>query len=94
MILVTGATGNVGRHLVEALSDANATTRLFVPDPVNARGLRAAGIATVSGSFADDASLREAVDGVASVFLLSPPGTRQMIAQQTRLVDAAEAAGV
>ncbi len=93
MILVTGATGNVGGHLVDVLSGAGASIRLFVHDPAKARELAAAGIEVVQGAFEDDTSMRRAVDGVERVFVLSPPGTEQMVDRQVRVVDAAATAG-
>lgn len=41
MILVTGATGTIGRELVRHLDDGDAPTRVLVRDPARAEGLPA-----------------------------------------------------
>jgi uncharacterized protein YbjT (DUF2867 family) len=74
MILVTGASGNVGGELVSALARAGqpvrALTRSGAPD-----GLPA-GAEAVAGDLNDPASLRPALDGADGVFLL--PGYADM----------------
>ncbi|SEH00540.1 Uncharacterized conserved protein YbjT, contains NAD(P)-binding and DUF2867 domains [Nonomuraea solani] len=71
MILVTGATGNVGGEVVEALRQAGRPVRALVRKPVALEG-----VSQVTGDLNDPASLEEALDGVSSVFLL--PGYRDM----------------
>lgn len=62
MIVVLGATGNVGRPLVEALTAAGEEVRA-----VSRRG-------PVFGDLSDAPSLRPAFEGASAVFLLLPPG--------------------
>ncbi|MBB5936973.1 NmrA family NAD(P)-binding protein [Streptomyces zagrosensis] len=69
-ILVTGATGTVGRHIVAALAASDAQPRALVRDPDAAT--LPAGVHTVRGDLTDPASLEAAVRGVDSVFLLWP----------------------
>ena len=69
-ILVTGATGNIGRHLVEALSIAGATVRALVRDPSAAR--LPDGVEVVRGDLAVPESLESCLADVESVFLLWP----------------------
>ncbi len=64
MILLTGATGNVGRHLVDILVAARSPVRALVRDPGNARALGARGIDGVAGSFEDHDALGRALVGV------------------------------
>ncbi len=90
MILITGATGNVGTALMEALAGRRDVRALTRNEKAAAR-LRAAGAEAVVGSFDDIAG---ALDGVDRMFLLSPAGAEQMAAEQIRAVDAARAAGV
>ncbi|GAA3794893.1 NAD(P)H-binding protein [Streptomyces phyllanthi] len=75
MILVTGATGNVGGELVAQLAEAGRAVRALVrrTDAGNAlpRGAEA-----VAGDLNDPKSLRPALDGVRGVFLL--PGYADM----------------
>ncbi|MFG1707824.1 NmrA family NAD(P)-binding protein [Nonomuraea sp. M3C6] len=69
-ILVTGATGNVGRQLVSMLIEAGATPRALTREPRSA-GLPD-GVQVVGGDLTDPGSLDAALDGVESVFLLWP----------------------
>jgi uncharacterized protein YbjT (DUF2867 family) len=73
MILVTGATGNIGRELVLALHERAQPVRAL------AHGERPAAlrdVPVVEGDLDDPPSLRSALDGVQAVFLL--PGYRDM----------------
>jgi uncharacterized protein YbjT (DUF2867 family) len=94
MIAVTGATGSIGRYLVPALLAAGAEVRALVHSEDSARALREQGVEVVIGSFEDTASLDRVLAGCERLFLLSPPGTDMMVAQQLRAVDRARAAGV
>ncbi|MGO6667731.1 SDR family oxidoreductase [Rhizobium ruizarguesonis] len=68
-ILVTGATGNVGRQVVEHLVKRGADVRALVRDPSKADF--PAGVSVVQGDFLDVDSLRNAMSGVSTLFLLS-----------------------
>lgn len=70
MILVTGATGGVGRHFVSGLLAEGFTVRAMSRDPDTAR--LPPGGDVVRGDLADAASLAAALAGVESVFLLWP----------------------
>ncbi|GII75786.1 nucleotide-diphosphate-sugar epimerase [Sphaerisporangium rufum] len=70
MILVTGATGNVGRHVVQMLLERGAKVRALTRDPARADLPAAAGVAR--GDLADPGSLDAALDGVDTVFLVWP----------------------
>lgn len=70
MILVTGATGNVGREVVQALANAGAPVRALV------RATSDLPVAQAVGDLDDPGSLDTALDGVRGVFLL--PGYRDM----------------
>jgi len=69
MILVTGATGTVGREVVRLLTEANAKVRALTRDPSKARF--ASSVEVVRGDFDDVASLEAATKGVEKVFLLA-----------------------
>src|SRR3712207_1722287 len=69
-ILVTGATGNVGRHLVAQLRDMGATVRALVRDPDMVRLPK--GVEVVRGDLTEPEPLHAAADGVGSAFLLWP----------------------
>jgi uncharacterized protein YbjT (DUF2867 family) len=68
-ILVTGATGTVGRQVVEQLTKRGADIRALVRDPAKAKF--AAGVSVVQGDLLDIDSLREAFAGVSTLFLLN-----------------------
>lgn len=68
-ILVTGATGTVGRHVVEQLVTRGADIRALVRDPAKA-GLPA-GVEVVKGDLLHVDALRAAVSGVSTLFLLN-----------------------
>lgn len=92
MILVTGATGNVGGHLVPLLCGSGAPVRGLVRSPEKAEALRGYDCEVAIGSFEDAESLDEAMRGVDRVFLLSPAGEGQVEAE-TAVVEAAERSG-
>ena len=71
MILVTGATGNVGKPMVELLSDAGVPFRAFVRDPERARAVLGADVGLARGDFAEPATLDAALGGADRMFLLS-----------------------
>jgi uncharacterized protein YbjT (DUF2867 family) len=73
MILVTGATGNVGRHVVARLATAGRAVRALTRRPQD--GSWPTGVAVVGGDLTDTASLDSALAGVESVFLFAAPGT-------------------
>ncbi|MFI5661885.1 NAD(P)H-binding protein [Streptomyces sp. NPDC051684] len=68
MILVTGATGVAGREVLAALS--GHPVRALVRDPAKARALPPGAEAAI-GDYADGASLRAALQGVTSAFLVT-----------------------
>jgi uncharacterized protein YbjT (DUF2867 family) len=68
MITVTGATGNVGRALVQALAAAGEQVTAVSRRPPAAAG---PGVRPRAGDLADPASLRAALDGAEALFLLT-----------------------
>lgn len=90
MILVTGATGRVGRELVRELDTARAGVRVLVRDLARAAGL-AASAERVVGDLDEPATLIPAFDGIDRLFLLTP-GIG--VDQAANAIDAARSAGV
>lgn len=92
-VLVTGATGMVGRHVVSALRDRGVRTRAFVRDPERGVELLGAEVQLAVGDFADRASLDRALVGIDRVFLAcgNVPGQVEL---ECAAIDAARAAGV
>lgn len=68
-ILVTGATGRVGRHVVDQLIARNADVRVLVRDPAKANF--ASNVDVVQGDMLDTDALRRAFNGVRTLFLLN-----------------------
>src|SRR3954471_24775631 len=68
-ILVTGATGSVGRQIVEQLVSRGADVHALVRDPAKAKF--PAGVTVVQGDLLDVDSLRGAFSGVSTLFLLN-----------------------
>ncbi|MFG1657687.1 SDR family oxidoreductase [Micromonospora chersina] len=90
MILVTGATGNVGRRVVERLVAAGHGVRAVTRDPVRAK--LPAGVEVVAADLADPETLRPHLAGVDAVFLIWPfvePATAAQLAPRVAAVLAA-----
>ena len=68
-ILVTGATGRVGRHLVQQLVQRAAKVRVLTRNPASADF--PATIEVMQGDLLDLAALRRAFAGVSTLFLLN-----------------------
>lgn len=92
-ILVIGATGTIGRHLLEELQKRKAGFRALVRSTEKARLLEQKGYRVAMGDLADPASLKRAMYGISKVFLVSAPSEQQVVLQQNA-IEAAKAAGV
>lgn len=89
MILVTGATGTVGREVMRRLP-ADAPVRVLARNPSRVAGA-GPGAEVVAGDYGDPASLERVMRGVRSAFLVT---TRVAGDQDALFVEAARAAGV
>ncbi len=87
MILVTGATGNIGNRVVGMLAARGERCRAFVRDIAKAAQVRAATVGVVAGDFADPASVRAALDGVDAVLLCSGNDPHQ-VDHERNVIDA------
>ena len=73
MIIVTGATGQLGRGIVERLLERVDAGQIGVSvrDPKKAEDLAARGVRVRRGDFDDAASLRDAFEGASQVLIVS-----------------------
>lgn len=92
-ILVTGATGKLGRRVVSRLLQKEAKVRVLTRRREDALKLWGDRVDIAAGNFSDPASLKEASRGIGTLFLLSPIG-ETLAADQNAVIDAALSAGV
>ncbi len=90
-ILVLGATGTVGRQVVEQLFERGVDVRAFVRDPTKATF--PVDVTVVRGDLLDVDSVRGAFSGVSTVFLLNAV-TPDEFTQALIVLNLARAAGV
>ncbi|RZK15342.1 MAG: SDR family oxidoreductase [Hymenobacter sp.] len=95
-ILVTGATGGLGKAVVENLlkTVGPATISVLVRDPAKAADLQAQGVTVKPGDYNDYASLVAAFKGVDKLFLVSSNDIPNRVPQHTNVLNAAKEAGV
>ncbi len=94
MILVTGATGNTGRPVVEHLVRRGATVRAAVRSPDRSRGAFDPAVELARLDLTDPATFVPAVAGARAVFLVRPPAISDVAGTLNAFVDAAAGAGV
>ncbi len=97
MIVVTGATGQLGRQIVEGLSTRlpSAQIAVSVRDPEKARDLEQRGIRVCRGDFADPSTLAKAFEGAEQVLIISANKLgEEVIRQHGNAIQAAKDAGV
>lgn len=92
-ILITGATGTVGRHLVQQLTSDGHPVRALTRNPAEAH--LPAGVEVVAGDLTDPGSLTTAFDGVTAAHLITFGGDDgEPLATGPQLVELATRAGV
>jgi uncharacterized protein YbjT (DUF2867 family) len=92
LILVTGATGTVGGHVLRALTAEGAAVRALVRSEERADALRGFDVEVAVGTYEDADAMGRALDGVERVFLVAPTGP-DMAEQELCVVRAVAAAG-
>ena len=92
-IAVTGATGEVGGRVARRLAGRGIAQRLLVRDAGRAAQLDGAEVATITG-YGDRESMRTALEGVQTLFLVPAEESLDRIEQHKTAVDAAIDAGV
>lgn len=95
MILITGASGHLGKAVVENLLKHVPANQVvaFVRDPNKVSDLQAKGVIIRVGHYDDAASLERAMKGVEKVLLISGLDAHRL-EQHKRVIDAAKNAGV
>lgn len=93
MIGVLGPTGQTGTHLMPVLERAGAPVRALAHSHESAVTLKKDNVDLVTGDMRDPAVLARFLDGVSTLFLLTP-ATPDQIEVQNRIVDVAVAAKV
>jgi uncharacterized protein YbjT (DUF2867 family) len=88
MILITGATGAVGKELVKRLARPAERVRALVRDRNRAASIGFPGVDLVEGDFAKVETLDDAMSGVHKAFLLTAPGPDQLD-YESRFLEAA-----
>lgn len=96
MIVVTGATGQLGRLVIENLLKTQAANTLIaaVRDPAKAADLAARGVLVRQADYTQAASLDAAFAGAEKVLLISSSELGQRTAQHRAVIDAAVRSGV
>lgn len=92
MILVTGASGNVGGAVLRELRKTGAPIRAMYRSQADAPKAPA-GVEHVIADFADRASLDRALEGIDRVFLVCSP-IPQLVELETNMVEACRAHGI
>ncbi|MFG1709708.1 SDR family oxidoreductase [Nonomuraea sp. M3C6] len=91
-ILVTGATGTVGRHLVHHLLVRDQKVRALTRDPATTN--LPEGVEVIAGDLTDARTLSAAFDGVTAAHLINFGGDYRLLANGQQIVDLALQAGV
>jgi len=92
MILVTGATGKVGSELIKVLQARKATFQALAHSDGSAQKLTEQGITVKRGSLDQPQAIRAALQGIETVFLLSPSAVEQAQIENS-VIDLAKQAG-
>lgn len=95
-ILVTGATGHLGRQTVDALLKRTPAENIvaLARDPAKAADLAKQGIEIRQGDYTDTASLKSAMQGVGRLLMVSTTMFTDTVTQHRNIVDAAKSADV
>jgi NAD(P)H dehydrogenase (quinone) len=96
MIVITGATGNLGQHVIANLLKSVPAANIIaaVRNPAKAAGLAAKGVQVRQADYNDGASLDAAFKGATKILLISSSEVGQRAQQHQNVIDAAKRAGV
>lgn len=96
MIIVTGATGQLGRIVIAKLLQKVAASKIvaLVRDPAKATDLAAAGVQVRAANYSEPATLDAAFAGATKVLLISGNEFGQRVQQHRNVIEAAQRAKV
>lgn len=96
MIAITGATGQLGHHVIEQLLKTVPASQIvaIVRNPAKAGDLSQQGIDVRQADYADQAAFTSALQGVEKLLLISSSEVGQRAPQHQNVINAAKAAGV
>ncbi|MGK5062184.1 SDR family oxidoreductase [Janthinobacterium sp. LB3P112] len=96
MIVITGATGNLGQHVIASLLTSVPAANIIaaVRNPAKAANLVALGVQVRQADYNDGASLDAAFKGARKILLISSSEVGQRAQQHQNVIDAAKRAGV
>ncbi|WP_037573605.1 SDR family oxidoreductase [Sporocytophaga myxococcoides] len=95
-ILITGATGRLGKTVIEQLLKHTAANNIvaFARDENKATIIKEKGIDVRFGSYEDTASLEKALNGIDKILLVSSPSIENRFEHHKNVVDVAKKSGV
>ncbi|PJC96080.1 NAD(P)-dependent oxidoreductase [Janthinobacterium sp. BJB1] len=96
MIVITGATGNLGQHVITSLLASVPAAHIVaaVRNPAKAADLAARGVQVRQADYNDGASLDAAFKGATKILLISSSEVGQRAQQHQNVIDTARRAGV
>ena len=96
MIAITGATGQLGQHVIEELLKTVPASQIvaIVRNPAKAEALRQQGVVVRQADYTDEAAFTTALNGVDKLLLISSGDVGQRAVQHPNVITAAKAAGV
>jgi NAD(P)H dehydrogenase (quinone) len=96
MILITGATGQLGTAVINHLLEKTSANQIaaFVRDENKASALKEKGVDIRVGSYDDPVSLDNAMQGIEKVLLIAGTDEENRLRQHQNVVDAAKKVGV
>ncbi|MCE9761391.1 SDR family oxidoreductase [Citrobacter portucalensis] len=96
MIAITGATGQLGQHVIESLLKTVPASQIaaIVRNPAKATALSQQGITVRQADYSDEAALTAALQGIDKLLLISSSEVGQRAPQHRNVINAAKAAHV
>lgn len=96
MIAITGATGQLGQHVIESLLKTVPASQIvaIVRNPAKATTLSQQGITVRQSDYSEEAALTTALQGIDKLLLISSSEVGQRAPQHRNVINAAQAAHV